>query len=69
MNTRNATYTQTCTYTGDIHNCKVENIATVEDEFYAPGGTMRVMRNAKGQAIAGPLLSELSNWSITEQPT
>ena len=46
------------------YRVKIENVATVTDEPYAPGGMLRVMRDKEGRILAGPLVSELTSWSI-----
>lgn len=33
------------------------------DEPYPPGGFLRVMRDASGRIVAGPLVSEIIEWA------
>jgi hypothetical protein len=55
-------YTYLCKYTGNIYRVKVDGARSWADEPYPPGGQLRVVRNEKGQAIAGPLVSEIIEW-------
>lgn len=34
------------------------------DEPYPPGGFLRVMRDESGRIVAGPLVSEITEWSV-----
>ena len=58
----NITYTYRCSRTDLEFRVKVEDAVTVKDEPYTPGGMLRVVRNGQGQAIAGPLVSEITSW-------
>ena len=58
------TYTYKCSYTGLTYKCKAFNVASFKDEPYPPGGMLRVCRNASGQSICGPLVSELIEWDV-----
>lgn len=57
-------YTYKCSYTGLTYRCKASGVESVQDETYPPGGLLRVCRNAKGQALCGPLVSEITYWEI-----
>lgn len=48
----------------DSYRVRVDNVATVTDEPYPPGGTLRVMRDKDGRILAGPLVSDLTSWSV-----
>lgn len=55
-------FISTCKHTGLTHKNMVHNVAYWRDEAYPPGGMLRVMYNDKGQMVAGPLLSEMSEF-------
>lgn len=57
-------YCYKCQYTGQTFRVHVHGVHSWEDEPYPPGGMLRVCRNAEGQAIAGPLVSELLSWDV-----
>jgi len=61
-----ATYVYKCGYTGLVYRCKVAGVARVVNEPYPPGGRLLVCYNARGQQIAGPLVSELVSWSCPQ---
>lgn len=61
-----ATYVYKCGYTGLTYHCQVNGVARVENESYPPGGRLLVCYNTKGQAIAGPMVSELLAWSCPQ---
>ena len=50
----------------DSYRVRVDNVATVIDEPYPPGGTLRVMRDADGRILAGPFVSDLTSWQTLE---
>lgn len=57
-------YSYRCAYTGLTYRCKASGVASVQDEAYPPGGFLRVCRNTQGQALCGPLVSEITSWEI-----
>jgi len=48
----------------DYYRFRIDNVATVTDEPYPPGGMLRVMRDADGRILAGPCVSDLTSWSV-----
>lgn len=50
----------------DYYSFRIDNVATVTDEAYLPGGMLRVMRGKDGRILAGPLVSELTRWQTLE---
>jgi len=55
----------TFTYTnpaGCTYRVRVENVASVADEPYPPGGFLRVLRDDAGRVLAGPHVDELTSW-------
>lgn len=59
---RTIIYTYKDAYTRLIYRCRIDNVHTVADEPYPPGGFLRVAKNAQGQMLSGPLVSELMIW-------
>ena len=50
----------------NYYRFRIDNVATVMDEPYPPGGMLRVMRDKDGRILAGPLVSELTSWQTLE---
>jgi hypothetical protein len=48
---------------GCTYRVRHTDAATWVDEPYPPGGFLRVIRNAAGRIIAGPMVSELHSWT------
>lgn len=62
-------YTHWDRYSGNLYRTTVlvmDGPATITDEPYAPlpGDALRVVRNAAGRIVCGPLVSELVEWEV-----
>lgn len=58
------TYVTRCAGTGLRFRNRAAHVASVTDEPYPPGGTLRVIRDAQGRVLGGPLVSEIESWEI-----
>jgi hypothetical protein len=59
-------YAYKCAHTGLTFRCALDGVASWTDEPYPPGGSLRVMRNAAGQIIAGPMVEELTAFRVID---
>ena len=62
---RTVVYTLQTSYKGLTYRTQHKGVASIVDEPYPPGGTLRVLRNADGRIISGPLVSEITSWLVT----
>lgn len=57
-------WSYTCKHTGLSYRCAIDGVDSWADEDYPPGGQLRVMRNDKGQILAGPMVSEITSFQV-----
>jgi hypothetical protein len=51
---------------GCVYRVRIDGVASWENEPYPPGGFLRVVRDAEGRILAGPLVDELLAWTVSE---
>lgn len=65
---RDILYTYRQSPGGTLYRVRAHDVASWRDEPYPPGGHLRVMRDAAGRIIGGPLVSDLVTWEDPAQP-
>lgn len=61
-------YQYRCSRTKLEFRCKIENVSTITEEPYPPGGFLRVCRDFENKLLCGPLVSEITSWKEIDQP-